>query len=316
MTATTARPRAVRGGQSPRTARRRGPRQFRGAILALTLPFVLLFLFVYVAPVIYATGQSFFSLKTSALGFEAPETVFVGFDNYSKALNSGEFWGALGRILLFGVVQVPLMLGVALGLALLLDSLANRWVSVYRVIYFLPYAIPGVIAAVLWSYLYSPSLSPLVDAGNWLGVNLDFLAPSVVLWSMANITTWVFTGYNMLILLSALQAIPRDQLEAARIDGASEVRIARSVKTPQIRPALVLTGVNSIIGTIQLFNEPQVMRVIADSVNSSYTPTMLAMGSAFVKNDYGYAAAVSVLLALVAGLLSLVYYRVAMRRAE
>ena len=152
--------------------------------------------------------------------------------------------------------------------------------------------------------------------GNTAGVSVDFLSPGVVLWSMANITTWVFAGYNMLILVSALQAIPRDQFEAARLDGASEWRIAVSIKIPQVRPALVLTGVNSIIGTIQLFNEPQVLHVIADSVNSSYVPTMLAMNAAFVNNNFGYAAAVSVLLAIVAGIISVIYYRIAMRSAE
>ncbi|HEY0186968.1 MAG TPA: sugar ABC transporter permease [Cellulomonas sp.] len=299
-----------------RRATRGGARRAWPAIVVLVAPFVLLFLFVYVTPIVYSVVQSFFSLRTSALGLGDPTTVFVGLDNYAKAIGSGAFWSALGRILLFGVVQVPVMLLAALGLALLLDSAAARWVSLYRILYFLPYAIPGVIAAVLWAYLYSPSLSPFVALGESAGVEVDFLSPSVVLWSMANITTWAFTGYNMLIMLSALQAIPREQLEAARIDGASEWRIARIVKTPQIRPALVLTGINSIIGTIQLFNEPQVLRVIADAVNSEYVPTMLAMGAAFVQNDFGYAAAVSVLLALIAGAASVLYYRLAMRRSQ
>ncbi|RMI06616.1 carbohydrate ABC transporter permease [Cellulomonas triticagri] len=314
MTTTAVRPRVA--PQVVRGATRRGTRRVRGAILTLIAPFVLLFLFVYVTPIVYSVVQSFFSLQTSSLGFGEPSTVFVGLDNYTKAIESGAFWSALGRIFAFGFVQVPVMLGIALGLALLLDSAAARWVSLYRILYFLPYAIPGVIAAVLWAYLYSPTLSPFVALGDSLGADVDFLGPRVVLWSMANITTWAFTGYNMLIMLSALQAIPREQFEAARIDGASEWRIARVIKTPQIRPALVLTGINSIIGTIQLFNEPQVMRVISDAVNSEYVPTMLAMGAAFVKNDFGYAAAVSVLLALVAGVLSVLYYTLAMRRSQ
>ncbi len=288
----------------------------RGAIIALVAPFVVLFAFVYVTPIVYSIVQSFFSLKTSSLGFGEPESVFIGLGNYSRALENSAFWAALGRILLFGVVQVPVMLLVALGLALLLDSASARWVSLYRILFFLPYAIPGVIAAVLWAYLYSPTLSPFVQFGDSVGVDVNFLTPNVVLWSMANITTWAFTGYNMLIMLSALQAIPREQYEAARIDGASEWTIARIIKTPQIRPALVLTGINSIIGTIQLFNEPQVMRVISDAVNSEYVPTMLAMSAAFVKNDFGYAAAVSVLLAIIAGIFSVIYYRLAMRRSE
>lgn len=299
-----------------RVAPRRRPTRFLGAITAFIVPFVGLFLFVYVAPIVYSVVQSLFSVRSSGLGFGEPESVFVGLDNYTRALSSGDFWSALGRILLFGAGQVPVMLIGAMILALLLDSAAARWVSVYRVLFFLPYAVPGVIAAVLWAYLYSPSLSPFVAFGQAAGVPVDFLSPGVVLWSMANITTWVFMGYNMLIILSALQAIPRDQFEAARLDGASEWRIALSIKVPQVRPALVLTGINSIIGTIQLFNEPQVMHVIADSVSSTYVPTMLAMGAAFVKNDFGYAAAVSVLLAIVAGLISIVYYRIAMRSAE
>lgn len=303
-------------GPVSRPAKRRRPNSFRGAIAAFVVPFVLLFAFVYVAPIIYSVIQSTFSLQSSGLGFGEPEVVFVGADNYARALTSADFWEALGRILLFGVVQVPVMLVAALVLALLLDSAAARWVSVYRALYFLPYAVPGVIAAVLWAYLYSPTISPIVEIGNALGVPIDFLSPGVVLWSMANITTWVFTGYNMLILFSALQAIPRDQFEAARLDGASEWRIATLIKVPQVRPALVLTGINSIIGTIQLFNEPQVMHVIADSVDSSYVPTMLAMGAAFNSNDFGYAAAISVLLAVVAGIISIIYYRVAMRGSE
>ena len=299
-----------------RVVPRRRPNQFVGAIALFVVPFVALFAFVYVAPVVYSVVQSLFSVRSSGLGFEAPESVFVGMDNYARALTSGEFWTSLGRILLFGLGQVPVMLIGALILALLLDSAAARWVGLYRVLFFLPYAVPGVIAAVLWAYLYSPSLSPFVAFGDTVGVPVDFLAPHVVLASMANITTWVFTGYNMLILLSALQAIPRDQFEAARLDGASEGRIALSIKIPQVRPALVLTGINSIIGTVQLFNEPQVMRVIADSVNSSYVPTMLAMREAFVNNDFGSAAAVSVLLAVVAGVISIAYYRIAMRNAE
>ncbi|TFB84279.1 sugar ABC transporter permease [Cryobacterium algoricola] len=304
------------GTDSVPALRRRRPNQFVSAIVIFIVPFGALFLFVYVAPILYSIGQSLFSIRSSGLGFGAPVTTFVGVDNYTRALSSSEFWTALGRILLFGAGQVPVMLIGALVLALLLDSAAARWVSVYRVLFFLPYAVPGVIAAVLWAYLYSPSLSPFVAFGNSVGVPLDFLSPEIVLWSMANITTWVFMGYNMLIMLSALQAIPRDQFEAARLDGASEWRIALSIKVPQVRPALVLTGINSIIGTIQLFNEPQVLHVIANSVDSSYVPTMLAMGAAFIKNDFGFAAAVSVLLAIVAGVISIIYYRIAMRNPE
>ena len=130
---------------------------------------------------------------------------------------------------------------------------------------------------------------------------------------MANITTWSWTGYNMLIVLSALQAIPRDQYEAARLDGASELAVALRIKLPQIGPALVLSGTLSIIGTIQIFNEPRVLQRISTSVSSDYVPTMAALRAAFQDNDFNSAAAMSVVIALIAGVLSLLYYQLTKR---
>lgn len=283
------------------------------AILVLVAPVVLLFAATYVAPIIYSVGQSFFARRNDALGFSGVETVFVGFENYLSVLGSEPFWLAMGRILLFGVVQVPVMLGLATVLALLLDSLAARNVAFFRIAFFLPYAIPGVIAALLWAYLYSPPISPIVQGLTEIGIPVDFVGADTVLWSMANITTWSWTGYNMLIVLSALQAIPRDQYEAARLDGASEIGVALRIKLPQIGPALVLSGTLSIIGTIQIFNEPRVLQRISSSISSDYVPTMAALRVAFQENDFNGAAAMSVVIALIAGVLSLVYYQLTKR---
>ena len=185
----------------------------------------------------------------------------------------------------------------------------------YRLVFFLPYAIPGVVAGILWSYLYGPTLSPVVAAFADAGVTVDFLGQRVVLWSIANIILWSFAGYNMLIALSALQAIPRELHEAARIDGASELQLALLVKLPHLRPALVLSGTLSIIGTIQIFNEPQVLSVLSPFVTSKYVPTMAALDAAFGRNDFGLAAATSVVIAAIAGVLSMVYYRLTTRRS-
>ena len=96
-----------------------------------------------------------------------------------------------------------------------------KHVTGFRLGYFLPYAIPGVVASIIWVYLYNGQISPIVKGLAAIGVNVDFFNKNIVLGSMANITTWTFTGYNMLIFLAALQAIPHDLYEAARIDGAS-----------------------------------------------------------------------------------------------
>ncbi|MEV9423170.1 sugar ABC transporter permease, partial [Klebsiella quasipneumoniae] len=93
---------------------------------------------------------------------------------------------------LFGVVQVPVMLGLALLFALLLDSPLLRGKRFFRLAFFVPYAVPGVIAAIMWGFLYSPNLSPFPAVTS----NVDLLSADLVLWSIANVVTWVFVGYN------------------------------------------------------------------------------------------------------------------------
>lgn len=303
---------AVRGTPGRRSGVRRSQRL---AALWLIAPFMVFYLAVYIAPILYSVGQSVFSRRnTSSLGFGGIETVFVGWDNYAAVLGDQQFWAGMGRIALLGIVQVPVMIAVAVALALLLDAKLVRGTRIYRLIYFLPYAIPGVIAGILWSYLYGPTLSPIVEGFASIGITVDFLGRDTVLWSIANIITWSFAGYNMLVALSALQAVPRDIYEAAKIDGANEWQTAIQIKLPHLRPALVLSGTLSIIGTIQIFNEPQVLSVISPFVTSKYVPTMAALNEAFGRNDFGAAAATSVVVAVIAAILSTIYYRVTSRQ--
>lgn len=299
-------------------ARGAGARRRRAARTGwmFLLPFALLFTFAFVIPIASSVYNSFFSLKRSALGLAAPETVFVGLGNYVDVVTDSRLWAGMGRVLAYGVFQIPLMIFGALGLALLLDSVAARWVGFHRLTYFLPYAIPGVIAAMVWTYLYQPNLSPLVDGLAAIGINIDFLSPNLALLSMANMTTWTFTGYNMLIFLAALQAIPHDLYEAARIDGASEWRVVRAIKVPMVRGAMMLAVLLSIIGTIQLFNEPTVMKRVAPFIESSYTPMMMAYDQAFgPAANTGSAAAISIVMAVVAGLMAWAYTAISKKAA-
>lgn len=154
------------------------------------------------------------------------------------------------------------------------------------------------------------------DAAANVGVDLDFLAQGTVLLSIGNMITWGWMGYNMRIILSALQSIPREMYEAARLDGASEWQLALRIKLPQVGPALVLTGTLSIIGAIQIFNEAKVLETISDNVNSTFVPTMFVMQAAFQSDDFNYAAAASVVVAIIAGVLSMLYYRLTTRKAQ
>ena len=290
----------VESGISATRSRRNFQRRLGVIPYLFLLPFGIFFLLFFVIPIFYALYQSLFTTHRSGLGLGAPTTVFAGLSNYRDAFLDANFFSGIGRVLLFGIVQVPVMLGLALLLALLLDSQAARFKSFFRVAFFLPYAIPGVIAALLWGYLYTPQLSPFVQFAQSLNLPApDFLGAGTLLWSMANITTWTWTGYNMLIITAALQAIPTELYEAARLEGCSGWQIARSLKIPIVAPALVLTCIFSIIGTLQLFTEPVVLNSISNNVTSSYTPNYYAYFTAFSNNNYTYTAALCVVLALV-----------------
>jgi multiple sugar transport system permease protein len=119
------------------------------------------------------------------------------------------------------------------------------------------------------------------------------------------------------IIYSALQGVPRELFEAARLDGASELRIARSIKIPFVRGALVLTGLLSIIQMLQIFNEPALFRNITpQTVSDSFTPIMIIYNQAFNAGNYNYAAALSVLLALILGIASFLFYRLTSKEAD
>ncbi|MFI9387065.1 carbohydrate ABC transporter permease [Kutzneria sp. NPDC052558] len=294
--------------------RRRGVGRPRAAtILVFVLPFVLPFVLFYLLPVMYALWQSFLVQRRTGGMYGTLYTTFGGFTQYAQALQNTEFWGSLGRIALFGIVQVPVMLFVALAMALVLDAPLLRLKSFFRIAAFMPYAVPGVIAAIMWAFLYSPQLSPVVELLQNIGLQPDFLGPGAVLWSAANVSTWLWTGYNMLIMFSALQAIPQDLYEAARLDGAGDWAIAWRIKVPIIAPSIVLTTVFSIIGTLQLYAEPAVLRQISSTISSTFTPNMLAYTVAS-GNNYQQAAAISVLLAVITFVLSLGFMRLTSRR--
>ena len=281
----------------------------------LLLPFLLLFVFCYVAPIGYAVYQSFFEIHRSGLGFGAPSTVFSGLANYTRALGDPSFRSSLTRVALIGVVQVPLMLGLALLLALLLDAKAAPLKRFFRLAYFLPYALPGVTAGLMWSFLYGQGISPISAALSHLGLNIDLTSDSLLPWAVGNIITWAWTGYNMVIIYSNLQAIPQELYEAAALDGCSAWRLAWHVKIPLVRPALVLTAVFSIIGTAQLYNEPVILQHVAPNLGNNWTPIMAATNSV-AGGDYHYAAAQSVILALVIFVLSFGFLKLVQRRGE
>lgn len=278
-------------------------------------PFFLLFLGMYVAPIGFAVYQSLFRVERDALGLGGTQMIFDPLANYLYAFGDPEFLQSIGRVLLFGLVQVPVMLILALVIALLIDSASARGKGFFRLASFAPYAVPTVISALMWSFLYSPYNSPVNALLGVFGLNVDFLGENLALWSVANVVTWGWTGYNMIIIYAALQGVPGEVLEAAKIDGASPFRIAWNIKVPLVRPAILLTAVFSIIGSAQLYNEPFVLQQSTGAIDASYTPIMAAQSSLQAAN-YPYAAAQSVILAVAVAALSILFFRLTSRRAS
>ena len=291
----------------PRRSRGVGARHKR-AVVFFVLPFGTLFTLFYLVPILYAVWQSLLVVERDGT-FGPAREVFGGLAQYQQVFANGPFWESVGRVLLFGVVQVPVMLGLALLFALLLDSPLLKGKRFFRLAFFVPYAVPGVVAAIMWGFLYSPQLSPFSAVTE----AVPFLSADLVLWAMANVVTWVYVGYNMLIIYSALLAIPTEVYEAARLDGAGQMRIAWSVKIPLVMPAIVLTTIFSIIGTLQLLAEPQVFRTFSSAVTSTYTPNLTVYSTSSIPN-FNLAAAFSVVLALATFVLSFAFLKLTQRK--
>ena len=276
--------------------RRRREASRRAAVGYLFVaPFLVIFVAMLVVPLVYAGYLSLF--REQLIG----GTSFAGLDNYTRAFGDERLWQGVARVGVFFLIQVPIMLVLALAFALALDS-GVLWLSrLFRLGFFVPYAVPGVVATLMWGYLYGPEFGPVAQLFEKLSLDPpNLLGSDLMLGSIANVVFWEFTGYNMILLYAALRAIPTELYEAAAVDGAGPWRTAWSVKIPALRPALLLALIFSVIGSFQLFNEPQLLQRLAPNViDSAYTPNIYAYSLAFTSQDLNYAAAVSFLLGLV-----------------
>lgn len=320
-------PPVARGGQDQLALRQRTParrlrqRLRQGSIPYLFLaPFLVLFLAFFIAPILYALKLSVFTQHTHRTINGGTTVSTFGLDNYHRAFTDPDFLNGLKNTIGFGVVQVPVMLALALTFALLLDSPFVRLKASFRLSFFIPFAIPGVVATLMWGYFYTPSLSPVTGLFSHLGMgsNSFFFQPvSHLLASVGNVVTWEWAGYNMVIMIAALQSVSTEIYEAASLDGCGAVRTALFIKIPLLRPALVLTAIFSIIGTLQLFNEFSIFNQGGlASVDPNITPNFYAYNQAFQYNDFNYAATISFSLAIVTFIFSIGFLTLANRGGD
>ncbi|HTT13970.1 MAG TPA: sugar ABC transporter permease [Burkholderiaceae bacterium] len=214
----------------------------------------------FVVPVVGALAMSFTDFDIYALA-DLRNLRFVGIDNYVRLVRTPLFWQALSNTLYFVVLGVPLSILVSLGAALLLDSRFARFKAFYRTALFAPVVTTVVAVAVVWRYLLQPRYGLLnhalaalgVDPIDWLG-DPPWAMPAIIL-----LAVWKNFGYNMIILLAALQTVPAELYEAARIDGANAWRRLRDVTLPALAPVLLMVSILTMAGHFQLFAEPYVM---------------------------------------------------------
>jgi len=279
-------------GQRPK----RSPERRRATVGWLFIaPFGVVFVVFLVAPLGYALYLSLFS-KGLATG-----TAFTGIDNYVKAFTDPAFLGGVWFVIRFALVLIPVQMAVSLALALVLDAVTSRFARFARLMIFLPYAIPAVIGALMWGFLYSPTFGPLQQLFDLFGGTAPFpLSPDNVFGGLMNVVTWQWAGYYMIIIYAALQGIDPSLYEAARIDGANAWQVAFRIKVPLVSSSLVLILVFALIGTLQFFTEPQILRLVSNgTIGPDFTPNIYAYSQAFAYANFNYASALSFALGIV-----------------
>ncbi len=186
---------------------------------------------------------------------------FVGLDNYAALLQRPLFWQALWNTVLFVIIGVPLSIGASLGTALLLHSKVARFQGFFRTALFAPVVTTLVAVAVVWRYLFHTRYGLINHALTQVGITpIDWLGdPQWAMPAIVLLSVWKNFGYNMVILLAGLQAIPEDLYEAARLDGAKRWALFRHITLPCLAPMLLVVGILTMAGHFQLFAEPYVM---------------------------------------------------------
>jgi multiple sugar transport system permease protein len=261
--------------------------------VAPALALIAAFFFV---PVAASVLLSFTDFDIYAVASRANLRI-VGLANYAALAQDGLFWTAVRNTLYFVVVAAPLSIAVSLGTALLLNARVTRFRAAFRAALFLPVVTTLVAVAVVWRYLFHPRiglvnalLAPLgVGAVDWLG-EPRFAMPAIIL-----MTVWKTFGFNMVILVAGLQAIPVSLYEAARIDGARAVARFIHITLPMLRPTLVFVTVMTLIGDLQLFAEPYVMTQ-GGPAHATLSVVLLMYLEGFRWWNMGYAAAIAFVL--------------------
>jgi multiple sugar transport system permease protein len=259
-------------------------------------PAVVLIAVFFFLPVGAAVLLSFTDFDIYAIG-DARNLRFVGGANYAHLLQEPRFWTALRNTLTFVLIGGPLSVGVSLGAALLLSQRVLRGRRLFRTALFVPVVTTLVAVAVVWRYLYHPRHGLLNHALAAVGLGpIDWLGdPAWAMPAIILLAVWKNFGFNMLIFVAGLQAIPERLYEAARIDGAGAWQQFRRVTVPMLAPTFLFVAVVTMIGYFQLFAEPYVMTQ-GGPANATLSIVLLMYEEGFRWWNMGTGAAIAFVL--------------------
>jgi multiple sugar transport system permease protein len=264
-------------------------------------PAMVLLTVTTLAPAVYLVVTSLTPLTpvnpSTAFDFSAP------WQNYTSLLTDPRFLHSVWVQAQLSLVTVALQLAVGLGLALLLD-LPSRLIGALRTGFLLPMVLPPIVVAIIWKVLFTPDVSPLHHSLAAIGLPIHSLITNggTALWAIAFADTWEWFPFTMLMLLAALQMVPREPLEAATIDGASAMQMFWYVRLPYIRQALVVTAMFRLIDSIKAF---PLIYVLTDGgpARATEVTNYYAFIQTFNFSYWGYGSAIATLM--VAGVLLL-----------
>ena len=279
-------------------------------------PALIVLAVFFLLPVLAALGLSLTDYDIYALA-DIRNLRFIGLDNYWALLQRPLFWSALWHTVYFVIVGVPLSMLVSLGAALLLNARLARARPFFRTALFAPVVTTVVAVAVIWRYLFQTRFGLVnyalagmgIDPVDWLG-DPDWAMPTIILFAV-----WKNFGYNMIIFLAGLQAIPENLYEAARIDGASAWRQFVHITLPMLGPITLLVGVLTMSGYFQLFAEPYVMTE-GGPLQSTVSVLYLMYDDGFEWFNLGLASAVAFMLFMVMFATTAVMWMLARRRGR
>lgn len=286
--------------------------QRKRAGFLFVLPALLFFGFVYLLPLAQSVMYSFYKIAPGG----ARE--FVGLGRYEKVLTDSSFWTAVGNTVQLLLLSVPTTVVCALAVALGLNRIGDlRWRNLWASMYFLPFATSLVAAALIWQWIYEPVYGFLNYALSFAGIPPQKWLQSLsqVLPSIAVVSVWVRIGFDTMIFLAALQTIPQEYYEAARMDGAGAWTQFRRITIPLMSPVLLYNLVIILIGTFQYFTQAFVItNGRGDPNNATLFMNLVLYREGFVYNHMGYAAAIAWLLFVIVLALTLVLFGFARRR--